>query len=190
MDEETKKEVAKEMKKTRDLPRRHASFFNSHNKESKEIFICSESIKYLESEKGASFDKLYLGEDPPDCVVVSGSEEIAIEVVELVDQEAIEKQIKFNLAYPEQREWTTTRFMEHLNKLIQAKDNPENIEILKKKYQRYIALIHTDEPELRTEEFERLFNPVGLEATNLVSEAYLLFSYDPRVNKCPVKRLI
>ncbi|WP_339670763.1 hypothetical protein [Dasania marina] len=190
MDEETKKAVAESMRKARALPRKHANFFNWHDKEAKELAICSELIQYLVDEYGERFDSIVLGGDPPDCIVVSDGQEVAIEIVELVDQAAIEKQIRSKHTYPDQAPWTSQRLTDHLNDLIQQKDNPSEKESLKKSYPRYITLIHTDEPELMAADFDRLFIKKSIKATDLVSEVYLIFSYDPGIEGYPVRRLV
>lgn len=190
MDDEIKKAVAESMRKARALPRKHANFFNWHDKETKELAICSEFVQYLINEQGESFDSVDLGGDPPDCVAKSGDNEVAIEIVELVDQNAIEAQIRLNEASPVQEPWTTTRLMMHLNKLIQQKDNPSAKYELKQVYSRYIILIHTDEPELMVVDFDRLFNKDDIKLTELVTEAYILFSYDSTIKAYPVRKLI
>jgi len=190
MDEETKKAVAESMRKARGLPRKHANFFNWHDKETKELAICSEFVQYLINQNGESFDSIDLGGDPPDCIATSGESEVAIEIVELVDQNAIEVQIRLNQEYPSQEPWTTARLMKHLNKLIQQKDNPSEKHKLKKIYSRYITLIHTDEPELMVGDFDHLFKKGSIQSTGLVNEAYILFSYDSSLKGYPVRKLI
>jgi len=190
MDEETRKAIAESMRRTLSLPRKHANFFNSHNKETKELAICAEFIQYLVDEYDQLFDSIILGGDPPDCIAVSGEQNVAIEIVELVDQVAIESQICTKHAYPEQDPWTSQRLTDHLNKLIQQKDCPTEKEHLKRSYPRYIALIHTDEPELTVTDFDHLYVKEFIKSTDLVSEVYLLFSYDPGVKGCTVRRLV
>jgi len=108
----------------------------------------------------------------------------------LVDQNAIEVQIRLNKEYSSQEPWTTARMMKHLNKLIQQKDNPSEKQQLKKVYSRYIVLIHTDEPELMVGDFDRLFKKGAIQSTELINEAYLLFSYDSAIKGYPVRKLI
>jgi len=190
MGEEIKKAVAESMRKARSLPRKHANFFNWHDKETKELAICSEFVQFLINEHGESFDSIDLGDDPPDCVAKFEENEVAIEIVELVDQNAIEVQIRLNKEYSSQEPWTTARMMKHLNKLIQQKDNPSEKQQLKKVYSRYIVLIHTDEPELMVGDFDRLFKKGAIQSTELVNEAYLLFSYDSAIKGYPLRKLI
>ena len=190
MDEETKKAVVESLKKNRVLPRKHADFFNWYDKETKELAICSELIHYLIKECGESFNSIILGSDPPDCIAISEKQKVAIEIVELVDQSAIEKQIRSKHAYPCQEPWTSKRLTEHLNKLIQQKDRPQEREYLKNLYPRYITLIHTDEPELMASDFDRLYVKETIQTTDLVNEVYLLFSYDPRIDGYPIRKLV
>src|SRR3972149_9545841 len=107
MDEETEKYIAEEMRKARELPRKHATFYNWHKTKVKEDYICRILLRHLTSKHGETFDTLCLGDDPPDFTVQTCDQQIAIEVRELVDQHAIQNQIKHKLAYPEQEGWTT-----------------------------------------------------------------------------------
>jgi hypothetical protein len=189
MDEKRKKYIVEEMRKSRALPRYHASFFNSHDKKTKELFIGRILLRYLIKENNEVFDIIDVGSDPPDCIATSNGVEIAIEIVELVDQKAIENEIRYKEFYPDQEPWNKQRLEEHVNKLLLKKDNPPIKDYLVDKYRRYIALIHTDEPELRVSYFDMVFDTKNLVSTNLITEAYLLFSYDPTYNCYPVRRL-
>lgn len=189
MDEETEKYISEEMRKARELSRKHANFYNWHKKEVKEYNICGKLLRYLTSQCGEKFEDVRREDDPPDFIVQTCDREIAIELAELVDQEAIENQIKHKLAYPEQEGWTTDSLMRKINGRIAVKDNPKEKESLAKRFGRYIVLLHTDEPELHVDVFDNLFRSDEVAPTSLVNEVYLLFSFDPSYGTCPVKRL-
>lgn len=190
MDDETDKSVLDNIRKSQDLPRKHADFFNWHNKETKERSICYKFTQYLFDVNGEIFDSVSLGSDPPDCIAKTKNTEVGIEVVELVDQKAIEDQIRFKKHWVHQEAWTTKKLMGKLNLLIQSKNSPKNKAELLGKYERYIVLIHTDEPELMVQEFDALFRDNQIESTDLVTESYVLFSYDPKKRNYPVRRVL
>ncbi|MDH5630350.1 MAG: hypothetical protein OEY96_09365 [Gammaproteobacteria bacterium] len=189
MDSNRKKSLYKTLEKLRQLPRKHADFFDWHNKETKEKYLCGKLMHHLLDEGGEKFESLRIGENPPDCVVEIGGEIVGIEVVEFVDQKAIEEQIRKKSLWSHQPPWTEDMVMSKLNSLIQDKNNPREKANLKEKYKRYIVLLHTDEPELDAQEFDRLFNRELLEATDLVTEAHIIFSYDPSLKRYPVIKL-
>lgn len=189
MDKQTQKLVAEGMRKARSLSREHANFFDWHNKDTKELHICSLLINYLNNSEGEFIESYDLGTDPPDCIATSKDKEVGIEIVELVDQKAIENQIRYKWASAHQEPWTRDKLMTQLNKLIQDKDSPSLKSQLMKKYERYIVLIHTDEPELRIVELDNFYSESSLKSTELVTDVYLLFSYDPNEIGCPIKKL-
>ncbi|MDH5184213.1 MAG: hypothetical protein OEX12_10020 [Gammaproteobacteria bacterium] len=182
-------DVAKEMRKSLSLPRKHASFFHWHKKDVMELHLCSLLVGNLEKNGESGFTKITEGGDPPDCIVSQSSVEFAIEVTELVVQESIEEQVKKNLAYVFGPEWTEPFLTKKLNTILAKKDNPKKKEKLRKKYGRYVLLIHTDESELDSESFKRLFKKDKLISTSLIDEAYVVFSYDPRLNEEPIIRI-
>ncbi len=190
MDDEIDKSVLDTIKKSQDLPRKHADFFNWGNKETKERSICYKFTQYLFDTNGEVFDLVSLGGDPPDCIAKTKNTEVGIEVVELVDQKAIEDRIRLKKHWVHQQAWTTEKLMENLNKLIQGKDSPKKKVELLRKYERYIALIHTDEPELTAQDFDALFSSNHIKSTDLVTEAYILFSYDPQTRNYPIRRVL
>lgn len=191
MDEKQKNGMLVEILKAQALPRKHASFFNWHDKEIKELDITTYLAKFLSDHEGLKIKTLKASEiDPPDCLLIGENFTIAVEVVELVDKAAIEAQIKERLLYPDQEPWSQVRLMGEINRLIKVKDNTKSKDLLKSSYNRYALLIHTDEPELNYDSFEKLFNPTSLLKTDLLTEVYILFSYHPVIGKCFVQRLL
>jgi hypothetical protein len=125
MDDEIDKSVLDTIKKYQGLLRKHADFFNWYNKETKERSICYKFTHHLFDANGEVFDSVVLGSDPPDCIAKTKNKEVGIEVVELVDQKAIEDQIRFKKHWVHQEAWTTKKLMYNLNKLIQGKNSPK-----------------------------------------------------------------
>lgn len=190
MNSEQVEKMLTEIKKSQALPRKHANFFNWHDKQTKELEIATYLARHLTDQEGIVITTLKASDsDPPDCLLLTEDSTIAVEIVELVDDAAIEMQIKQKLLYPEQEAWTTERLMSNLNKIIGKKDNPHSKNHLIQKYPRYILLIHTDEPELSFIEFGNLFQREKLLNTVLISEVYVLFSYHPDMGTCPVRQL-
>lgn len=190
MDDKQLEKMLREISRASSLPRKHANFFNWHDKEIKELDIATYLAGYLSLEEKLVIKTLKACElDPPDCVLITESCNIAIEIVELVDSSAIQKQIKEGFLYPEQDSWTEEKLEKALNELITIKDNPRNRTSLHKEYPRYVLLLHTDEPELNINRFKDIFKPSSLIKSSLISEIYLLFSYHPETGNCPILRL-
>ncbi|TLS78284.1 hypothetical protein FE236_00550 [Mariprofundus erugo] len=182
-------EVIAVMKKSQSIPRKYASFFQWHNREIMELGICKHLGDFLRNDGVDEVEAYKLGEDPPDCVITLNGIDIAVEITELVDKEAIKQQVKSGVAYPETLEWSSELLAERLNALLRKKDAPQNKDALREKYADYWLLVHTDEPELMAPEFDVLFDPSLLVSTDLIDQAYIVFSYDPTVQSYPVKRL-
>jgi len=182
-------EVVAAMKKSREIPRKYASYFQWHNREIMELGICKHLATFFHREGLGEVTAYKLGEDPPDCIITIDGQDVAVEITELVDSNAIKEQVKYNVAYPDGTEWNRDNLAEKINEILEKKDSPSNGDALREKYPRYLLLIHVDEPELMHPDFERLFDVSLLNTTSLIDEAYIVFSYDPRVQVCPVKRL-
>lgn len=189
-DRNNRDDLAKELRKAQTLPRKHASFFQWHKKEVMEIQLCAELVRHLQEVGECGFNPIEKGEDPPDCIVTQYGKSVAIEVTELVVRESIEQQIKNNSAYVIGPEWNSALLTEMLNEILRKKDNPTMKTALRDQYERYILLIHTDEPELNAEAFKQIFDPESLNNTSLIDEAYVVFSYDPRADEQPVVRFV
>jgi len=182
--------VAAEMKKSREIPRKYASFFQWHNRDIMELGVCKHLGDYLSAEGRGDVSSYKLGEDPPDCIIALNGQDVAVEITELVDPAAIKEQVKHNVAYPDGIEWNVDVLAEKLNTILIKKDNPKDKADLREKSSQYWLVIHTDEPELMYPEFERLFDASMLVDTSLIDEVYVVFGYDPRVKCCPVKRVL
>jgi len=189
MDDIDWSEVVAAMKLSREIPRKYASFFQWHDREIMELGVCKHLGSYMAKEGLGEVSGYKIGEDPPDCIMSLDGEDVAVEITELVDSGAIKEQVKYKVAYPDGTEWNQDNLAEKLNGLLEKKDNPSNRDALRQKYLKYWLLIHTDEPELMHPEFEQLFDANKLVKTSLIDRAYIVFSYDPRVQDYPVMRL-
>jgi hypothetical protein len=75
----------------------------------------------------------------------------------------------------------------HFRKIIARKDAPA--EVKGGPYDRYVLLVHTDEPGLPAERLQSAFGNQVF-ATRLIDEVYVLVSYDPRVRNQPLLHFV
>jgi len=101
------KRVVEALRRNAERRRKHASFFDWGNKETKELAICTRLGDHLVSNKELKNFRVTVGDNPPDCVLLSGQQRIAIEITELVDREAIDAQMRNEPDVG--REWTPAR---------------------------------------------------------------------------------
>lgn len=187
MDKETRDAIGKALLENARLPRNHASYFNWKDKEVKELNISSYLANHMIG-KGIVVTGITLGEDPPDVVFETENGKIGVELVELVDNQAIQDQINKRTEYLERPEWTRERFVSEVNHLLNKKDNPSKS--MPGKYKEYVCLIHSDEPDLIGQSRDCIISKCGIIKTNLISQAYLVTSYDPQKDEYPIYQLI
>lgn len=122
------------------------------------------------------------GKDPPDCEAkdVDGNN-IGVEVTELVDPNAI-MAFKKNQVY-EWAEWDKAKLVDAINKRLDTKNTPERIK--GGPYEKYILIIHTDEPILDVDYANNLLKKHRFNKRELIDRAFLLISYDPRYQTDP-----
>ncbi|MBC7945566.1 MAG: hypothetical protein H7X91_09975 [Burkholderiales bacterium] len=121
--------------------------------------------------------------DPPDCEALGSSGRIAIEVTELVDEDAIRAYKRGN-SYS-WADWTKEKFLSSLSALIASKD--QRFPLLKEPpYEGgYVVIVHTDEPMLPFGAVNRFLTGHSFEKPKHVDRAFLLLSYDPALQRCP-----
>jgi hypothetical protein len=121
------------------------------------------------------------GNDPPDCEgVAADGAQVAIEVTELVDPDAI-KAAKAGRVF-DWAEWTQEKLVEEVQKRLSAKDSKT---LRGGPYATYVVIIHTDEPLLNIERVRSLLGTARFRQTAQVSRAFLLLSYDAKSQTCP-----
>ena len=147
--------------------------------------------------------------DPPDVVGTDAAgREVAFEVTELVDEDAArmnaqldrEEEAKRFIAAgidPERahklasmqglvRVWEPSEVIETVQRILTTKDEktwhggP---------YPRVVLAIHTDEPALAPADYVSAFESHPFEKPTVITDAYVLFSYDPASEAYPVARL-
>ncbi len=148
-------------------------------------------------------------EDPPDVVATDeAGNQMAIEVTELVDEGAARRNAQIDEAEvaagfeargigPDRarqlakvqsyyREWKSDEVIGAIEKLLSRKDGktwhggP---------YTRTVLLVPTDESDIDPEEYVSIIEAHEFPRPKIITEGYVLFSYDPRTGGCPVARL-
>jgi len=165
----------------------YASFFEFHDKPQKELGVVEELIAALNSgtKLGLHSPREFVP-DPPDCVCLDASgQAVAIEVAEVVCQEAAHKNAK-GLGLHVYREWKPGDITEYVARKLSEKDQKT---FHGGPYRSIIACLFTDEPVLSFSQAEtelkgNLFGPFSQ-----LTAAYLLLSYQPSTKTYPVLEL-
>jgi len=174
-----KERFSENIYKNNQLPRKHATFYNSHDTKVKERGI----VNLFFSKNNREVELEYCSSDPPDVVAIEhDSKKIAIEVTELVSEEAIKKQIngKSKEYLTEILSWNKEKVVDNIDKIIVRKN-----ELFSKCFGQYdssMLLIHTDEIDIQ---FEKLYEYLETYncPKNSFNEIFLFTSYDPRMRK-------
>lgn len=119
--------------------------------------------------------------DPPDVVAWDSlGRKVAIEVTELVDEEAIKRNKAGQDVY---RQWSEADLLAKLEELVRTKDGKT---FLGGPYQRVVVAIHTAEPAISWRECQAYLAMWEIAGLTRVTEAYVVFSWDPSTETCPV----
>lgn len=185
IDDEEMREIREKVSR-----RGHAAHFDWRDKETKELGIVR---TFLESAP-LIYDAQVVQPnrpDPPDCIIVDRAKgKVGVEVTELVDQKAIER----DASRPRETQgsewpvWDQGTFVDVLGRQIESKGNgrPHG-----GPFGEYVLLVHTDEPGLRPVDVSRWLEGVTLGPRGMIDRAFLLFSYMPgsgnRVLEVPLR---
>jgi hypothetical protein len=169
--------------------RGYADFFDWPDKTVKEWGIVQSFCEEIERDKGPKIvsGKQHPGgsNHAPDFQVTTDSGEIwGVEITELVSQEAIEATKHNKLFYPE---WTDVDLISAFENLVSKKDKPKKVK--GGPYNRYSLLVHVDEDMLLAERLRNVFCSRVFQ-TRLIDDIYVLVSYDPRQERCPLLRFV
>jgi hypothetical protein len=178
------------LRKTGALKRRHASFWNSYKKSVKELGIGSELFSQLQTDLGSTIVAWGLCEkDPPDIRAnLTDQRSVGIEVTELVNEAAIDAQIANPTRYyTELSRFGLAEAVKALRKIL--RDKEQKLGSLKG-YANLVLIIHTDEPFVRSDQFLEMPEPIFTERSAVFDVVYLLFSYEPSKQKCPILKLL
>lgn len=171
--------------------RGYAEHFDWPHKSVKERGVIHELLSSIERDTGEVFFGLRSrgNEDPPDCEATGETAaRVGFEAVELVDATACREgreARKVDQLYWRWADWPPERIVAEVQELIgrKGKARPKG-----GPYDRYILAIHTGEPALtRVTVAEALAGHVFTDA-GIITEAYLLLSYEPESESCPYLR--
>ena len=165
--------------------RKHASFFEWPQKDTKELGILKCLIESLKKAGCSSYsDPQSTLKDPPDCVARDNSGKlVGIEISEFVDLKTV-RDAQHNKAYP--KYWDKQEVIDRTQSIILKKDRKK---IHGGPYSRIILVIFTDETFLDPDDVIPYLKQHEFEKTNQVDDIYFLFSYDPRYNTYPYVKL-
>ncbi len=185
MDDEELDAIKEALSKKR---RVYASMREGGTKEQKEFWAVSDLLASMHDAGDMRFaNPRMAADDPPDCTVdTSEGELVAVEVTEFVSQEAVERNQR---ADPEAiaqfepgayvfQDWTEDDFVTHLSDVLERKDGKT---LLGGPYDRYVVVVHTDEPFLLRAECEEWLAGRSFGPFKQIEEAYLLHGYEPNV---------
>lgn len=183
------RDMLTEIRKLIALPRQHASYFNWHDKPQKEKGIVQDFLKYWKIHSFTDLEMTADGADPPDAWVFdSVGERTALEITELVNQSAIDAQIRSNRTYNEEREkWSDFEyFQDSVNKRVMEKDNKCD-KIFSDGHTAHL-LLHSDEDYI--DAFYRKHLASGFQLTGTRFQmVWLLLGYNPYKKTTPLVRL-
>jgi hypothetical protein len=154
--------------------RRYASFYDWHDKQIKELGVVHELVQSLGVGGFPLRDPRVHEPDPRDCVCADDAgRPVALEVVELVSQEAIERNEKGEDVY---RWWEPEDIRAGVRQLLARKDAKT---FNGGPYAEIAVLIHTDEPALTADAARQALAGVAFGPFNRLTRAFLMFSYIP-----------
>ena len=168
--------------------RGHAEFFDWPDKSVKEWGVATTFVEELERDCKVliSSVKLHPGgaNHAPDVQLTKNDgENWGVEITELVSQAAIEKTKQGEIP---DTEWLDEELVRAFHAIVARKDRPENVK--GGPYDRYLLLVHTDEPELPFAQLAETLGRLDFQ-TRLIDEIHVLVSYDPGRERCPILHL-
>jgi hypothetical protein len=188
MDEDDKSKIGQAMREAIRRRRGYADFFGwSSNRDREEERVLALLAESLQKDEALFFGKIRprgRGNDPPDLEAPDRNERrIAFEIAELVDGEAIKAFKSTKLDEP--AEWTERGFLDSLGRLLQRK-NDKFTQLKDPPYDGgYVVVLFSDEPDLSAPVVERYLRGQSFTGTRLITRAFFLISYDPRLDRCP-----
>jgi hypothetical protein len=192
MSPEDQVEIAGAMREARAKARGYADFFGwGANRDLEEWGVVASLFESMEKDGALPYTDLRIrgrGDDPPDCEALTATgQRAAIEVAELVDEEAI-KAAKAGRVY-EAAEWPKAKFLSNLSELLKRKDS-KYPKLLEPPYDGgYTVVVFTDEPVLSAELVAQYLDGETFADIEHITEALFLVSYDPASKCCPYYRL-
>ena len=191
MTTDEEREIVESMREALRRSRGHASFFEwAPNRDLEELGVATyfaESLGHRGEQVLSNVVSRGRGNDPPDCEAIApDGTTVAIEVTELVDPAAIVA-FKHKQLY-EWSDWSPEKLQDALARRLVAKAARRK-SLKGGPYGQYIVLIYTDEPMLPYDTAVTLLERAAFEACEDIDRAYLLISYDPKLEYCPYLQL-
>jgi hypothetical protein len=126
--------------------------------------------------------------DPPDFTAQTlNGAEVAIELTELVSEEAIGLNIAAGAARPAvYADWRPNELLSAIRDCVGKKDAKQ---WHGGPYAEKIIVIHTDEPVLSMQEHGPILASTSFPQPLQITTGFVLFSYDPRLGHCPLLQL-
>ena len=155
--------------------RKYAAFFEWPDKDVKELGIVRELVSSLESNAGYVLKEPRINRpDPPDCVCSnSAGESVALEVVELVSEEAVRLNAQGHEVY---RDWRPGDLPAELSKLLATKDKKT---FHGGPYSEIAVVVFTDELALTYADAAKELETIRFGRFDQIDRAFLMFSYVP-----------
>ena len=163
----------------------YASFFEWHEKGQKELSVVEELVVALNRSAGLSLHSpAEFSPDPPDCVCLDDvGNPVAIEVTEIVCEESVRLNAQGQKVY---RVWRPGELRQGIQRVLLEKDTKA---FHGGPYQSVIACLFTDEPALSFTDAVAELDGATFGPLSQLTNAYLLFSYDPATKSYPIIRL-
>lgn len=180
--------IVDELKALISKQRAYASFFKGGTKEQEELTVVCDLLKSMTARgKRKFFEPRASATDPPDCIARSADgSAVAIEVTEVVCEEAVrinaqrdrEAKRRMERGVALMRKWEQQEFIAHIANRLADKDTKK---LIGGPYGTYVVVMHTDEPELEKDKCEAWLRGQTFGPFRQVRDAYLLFSYMPKL---------
>lgn len=154
--------------------RKYASFFEWPNKKIKELGVVQDFVEELSRHEIVWRDARICQPDPPDCVCFDeNGNTIALEVVELVSREAIERSQRGGEVLCC---WTCQDIRSRIGSILSDKDQKT---FNGGPYGEIAVVLHTDEPLMPVGEARTALEGCTFGPFDKVTKAFLMFSYIP-----------
>jgi hypothetical protein len=165
--------------------RKYASFFEWIDKEGKEFGVGEELLKTMNSAGSLQLSNLALcNPDPPDLTCHNNQGDlIAIEVSEIVCEEAVRLNQQSQNVY---RNWQPGELQAAIAERLVRKDK---VTLQGGPYQGFFVCLFTDELMLTHQAASDDLSRVIFGPFSQITDAFLLFSYQPDTKSYPVVRL-
>lgn len=165
--------------------RKYAAFFEWRDKCQKELGIVEELIVTLNAISNLGLHSpLSFSPDPPDCICLNASgQRVALEVAEVVCEEATRRNAQGDAVY---REWRRGELTAHVAEKLTEKDQKT---FRGGPYGSIICCLFTDEPALEFDVARQELHAARFGPFSNLTAAYLLFSYQPATQSYPAIEL-